>query len=207
MSMAGSSGSPLLSVSLVVTVVMASCAAAASADEVAGPLLVSGGALGGGGGGPLDVSINLGVSVFPADHDGSKGPSAYPGEMRATGGVEVSETTAKLPQAPSLTKNTSNADLIDADPPKVYIPAAFGDGGLPRSDSDPEASPGVRRVVEAYPNPWTQFKNCGMPRPSYICDPDGVLSPEAREHISEELFEIRERTSMPCDGTRYAYQV
>uniref|UniRef100_A0A914GRI5 Uncharacterized protein n=1 Tax=Globodera rostochiensis TaxID=31243 RepID=A0A914GRI5_GLORO len=50
--------------------------------------------------------------------------------------------------------------------------------------------------VDDYPNPLRdgQFAKCKMPRKSYLCDPDEVLSSEERERLAQMLDSFRDQT-------------
>ncbi|PAV91476.1 hypothetical protein WR25_18147 [Diploscapter pachys] len=44
------------------------------------------------------------------------------------------------------------------------------------------------------PNPVTEYSRCGMDGPSFICDPDSVLSKEQRVGVNNQLRQIEMRT-------------
>lgn len=57
------------------------------------------------------------------------------------------------------------------------------------------------------PNPDKEPEACGLPKPGWLCDPDGILSPEGRAMAMNAMLAIREKTSVQCPDGERGYQV
>lgn len=74
-------------------------------------------------------------------------------------------------------------------------------------------SPSVARSIENIGNPRTDFNSCGRNQPSYICDPDHVLSVGQDDALESQILHILNSTHCPCssanmcDSTRSGYLI
>ncbi|KAL3883748.1 hypothetical protein ACJMK2_029982 [Sinanodonta woodiana] len=51
---------------------------------------------------------------------------------------------------------------------------------------------------EEFPHPLTEFAKCGQPRPSYLCDPNNIVSKKYSDFIEYHLNRVPNVTSCPC---------
>ena len=63
-------------------------------------------------------------------------------------------------------------------PEKPVPPVALSDLPAPGAGNISWAYRHVSWTVEEFPNPWTEPARCGARQPSFICDPNRMLSPQ-----------------------------
>mmetsp|Transcript_58496 Transcript_58496/g.171103 ORF Transcript_58496/g.171103 Transcript_58496/m.171103 type:complete len:475 (-) Transcript_58496:258-1682(-) len=89
----------------------------------------------------------------------------------------------------------------------VWAPAGVGLGG------QSELKQGKSQATEGWrlgkvPNPFKDPRTCRLTEPGALCDPDDILSADARKQVADVLAAIRSSTSVKCpDGSERSFQV
>jgi len=79
-------------------------------------------------------------------------------------------------------------------------------GGTSHNTAAAAAADGWR--LGSIPNPYEQKHACGLEEAGGLCDPDGILSPEARVKVVNVMLAIRADTSVKCpDGSEKSFEV